>query len=175
MPTQLLSPSEALNRQFNAPAIADNDQSKKLTSTERRHGFWVGNIGLLLPYDITSEVSEGLPVCHLPNSPSWLAGMCNLRGNMAPIFDMNLLFNINLDKNTKRTQLFLKIDNEWLGVYSDKLPSRIILDTANKLDDIPPIPDELRRFVQSGYKQKDIWLDWNVKEFFAWLADKAEV
>ncbi len=170
---QLIQPSEALKGHFDSPALeANSEQPKKLGSIERRHGFWVGNIGLLLPYDMTCEVSAGLPVFHLPNSPIWLTGMCNLRGNMAPMFDMSLLFDINVEQNTKRSQLFIQIDDEWLGVYSDRLPARVLLDKNNKLNGVPPIPDELHSFVHSCYQQTDVWLDWDITGFFSWLAEQ---
>ncbi len=128
MPTQLIQPSKALSGQFVSPAVEEGIQSEKLASTERRHGFWIGNIGLLLPHKMISEVSEGLAICRLPNTPHWMSGMSNLRGEMVPVFDLSLLLNIQTEKETKRKQLFLKIDDEWVGIYSDRLPARILLD-----------------------------------------------
>jgi len=173
VPTQLIQPSKALNGHFDSPAAESDYQSRKSVTTERRHGFWVGNIGLLLPSDITSEVSEGLAICRLPNTSRWMVGMCNLRGNMVPVFDLGLLLDIHVEKDAKRKLLFLKIDDEWVGVYSDRVPTRIILDEANRLNDIPPLPDELRAFVHTCYQQKDIWLDWDIKNFISWIAEKA--
>jgi len=172
VPIQLVQPSEALSGKFDSPAVEENYQSKKMATIERRHGFWVGNIGLLLPPDIISEVSEGLAICRLPNASRWLVGMSNLRGNMVPVFDLSILFNLQIEEIENRKLLFLKIDDDWVGVYSDRLPVRINLDKEKKLNDIPPVPSELRSFVKMGYQQTDIWLDWDIKDFFSWLAEQ---
>jgi len=172
MPAQLISPGEALSGQFDSPAVETNYRAKKAVSTERRHGFWLGNIGLLLPFEIISEVSEGLAICRLPNTPAWMVGMSNLRGNMVPVFDLGLLLGIQTEKNSDRKQLFIKIEKEWVGVISDRMPSRIILNKENKLDELPPVPDELRTFVHTCYQQTDIWLDWDIQGFFSWVAER---
>jgi len=172
MPVQLISPGAALNGSFDSPAAEENYQSKKTVSAERRHGFWIGNIGLLLPKESISEVSVGLAICRLPNTPCWLVGMSNLRGNMVPIFDLSVLFDIQIEKSLKRTLLLLKLDEEWVGVYSDRLPARILLDSESKLNKIPPIPEQLHPFVHSAYQQTDIWLDWEINSFFSWVAEQ---
>ncbi len=73
-----LPPSQALNR----PLYRNSNESAYLTdevNTIRRLGFRIGNLGLLIAEQATSELSEVLAICPIPFSKNWLLGLMNLR------------------------------------------------------------------------------------------------
>ena len=132
----------------------------------RRHGFKLGNTGLLLPKDMTSEVADDLPLSVIPNSPAWLKGMVNLRGNIVPIIDLTILLNMNSTPESNSKQYFFKIDNEWVGIYINGLPRLLNLPPDTKLDSFPAMPWKLRPFVKDCYRYENNWLDIDLKAIF---------
>lgn len=180
--TPLVSPHEALGDQeksdlFELPSAAiEKDSLSNNDSDLRRHGFYIGNIGLLLPPEMISEVAENAIVRRLPNSMPSLVGMTNLRGNMVPVFDIAVALDILPDNanDTKsdRKLLFLQLDDEWVGLYSNGLPIRLVLDTNNRMDTIPPVPEIIKPFVYHSYKQEEVWLDFDIKGFFERISER---
>ena len=85
----LILPSLALSKKF--VGVDSNYKPNRLrhTNTEKSyHAFTIGSIGLLIPAEMTSEFSDGLAYCYLPNTNTILYGMANLRGNIIPVFDL---------------------------------------------------------------------------------------
>jgi len=147
-------------------------------SESRRHGFFVGKIGILLPNNMNCEVTENLQICKIPNSPKWFSGMTNLRGNIVPLFDLGILFNQCTDNiyahpdESERKQLFLEVNGDLVGFSSDGLPTRIMLDGSHLLETIPPAPSELEPFIVKSYKKKDIWFDLNMNDLLLWITER---
>lgn len=157
-------------------SLADLDSNlMQDASDHRRHGFVLGATGLLLPEGMMCEVRNGLPVSRLPNSPEWIIGMVNLRGNITPILDLALLLNIEVVKSTQQKQLFLLIDENWIGLYSNGLPKLLYLTPDELVSKIPTVSKELDPFVRGCYQQKLAWLDCDVKGIFSWIAEKVHV
>lgn len=95
-----LPPSQALNR----PLYRNSNESAYLTdevNTIRRLGFRIGNLGLLIAEQATSELSEVLAICPIPFSKNWLLGLMNLRGNLMPVFDLYELLKLE-SRHTKK-------------------------------------------------------------------------
>ena len=81
----------------------------------------MGGIGLLIRPDCISEVVKPPPIHPIPNTPAWLSGILNLRGNLVPAFDLALM----LDESVAYERpLLLVIDRgEWAaGVKIDGFP-----------------------------------------------------
>ena len=174
MAAPLISPLQALSGQHDTPDEQSRESHARVeqTTVTRRHGLRINNIGLLLPENSMSEISDDLPLCRLPNTPNWLCGMTNLRGNILPIFDLGMLLNIEREREAQAKQLYARIEDEWVGMVCDGLPERVILESNNKLDILPPLPDTLQPFVFAAYQQEKIWLDWDIKAFFSWVAEQ---
>ncbi len=142
----------------------------------RRHGFYVASLGLLIPNELTCELTENLQVCKLANTAHWFAGMANLRGNIAPIFDLAKLFAITVKKEKKKIKpasrklLFIKINSDWAGFYSDGLPTRVILKESDRLDGLDSVPRRLKPFISRCYQQQDIWLDCDIENLLIWIS-----
>ena len=167
--TPWLSPSDALNR-FQIPAgmIIDLPTPAR---TRARYGFRIGDIGLLIDADTVSEVMEPLPTQPLPHTADWLLGLCNLRGNLVPIYDLERLFGLQIRDPHNRMLLLIDEGEKAVGILIDGLPS--VPDLSHRLNRIPPIPTMLTNHVGDAYfKDQQIWLEFNHDSFFRALADQ---
>jgi len=168
-----MAPSEALSGQFDLQDVdnsldARTDEANKLHT----HAFVVGDFGLLLPPDSVAEVTGDLTVCRLPNTPEFLLGMVNLRGNIVPVFDMFSLLGVEKNESGDSRQLIVRIDEEWVGVDIQELPTRIMLENDEKLTQYPALPAALQPWVQTCYRKDRLWVEWDLKGFFASLAKR---
>jgi chemotaxis signal transduction protein len=177
MKTPWLTPSEALNRPLNRQADeAVTAAQESTTITVRRLGFYIGKLGLLIAQHATSELTDMLPICPIPFTAPWLQGLINLRGNLVPVFDLNIF--LQLEKPTvKKNMLLILGQGDAAGallIY--QLPLHLTFTEADKLETLPPLPASLKPFVSSGYeKNGEIWFNFDHLGFFASLATKLAV
>lgn len=142
-----LSPVEALERGFvlapgetgilslaagwENPAVFEGEQN--------RQGFLVGLLGLMIPFDEGSELTEMPPLHHLPNTPSWFLGMVNLHGRLIPVFNLLRFLNLEEETDSKRMLLVLGHDADAAGFIIDGLPQRLRWsDTEQSEADLAP-------------------------------------
>ncbi|MEH6872894.1 MAG: chemotaxis protein CheW [Candidatus Competibacter sp.] len=158
-----LEPSTALNRFKPPPGIMGG-----LAATERRrarYGFWIGDFGLLIDQDTTSEVLERWVIYPLPNVPAWFLGLINLRGNLVPIFDVKQFLQLEEGTREKRWLLILDQGEGTVGFFIDGLPQPV--STHQALPRLPPLPAVLRAHIAGGYTQDDqTWLGFEHRSFF---------
>lgn len=161
-----LNPSAALNRL--------NVQQETLAAAPAaiarlRYGFRVGAIGLLIEPDTLSEVVEKPLIYPLPNTPAWLTGLINLRGNLVPLFDLRPLLEADDGPATKQSVLILDDADAAVGILIDGLPHNP--DLSRRLQRLPPLPPLLRDHAAAAYvKDGTVWLEFNHRGFFQTLA-----
>lgn len=162
-----LLPSEALTR-FHPPEIQNESES---IERQTIFSFRVGNLGFLIPSSIHCEIIEKLPVNPLPNVEAWFCGLLNLRGNLVPVIDLTILFNLDQnDIDSKKRQLFaIDQGDKAMAFWIDGLPE-IQQDFSTPLKQLPPLPSILQRCVLGGYLQSEqIWLNVRFDELFKLL------
>jgi len=170
-----LSPHEALNRQFSRQA---GEMTRAVAQIEftRRLGFRIGNIGLLITEHSTSELSDMLAICSVPNTATWLVGIINLRGNLVPVFDLNGL--LRIAQGSERTKMLLILgEGESAGaIIIYDYPRHVTLTGEDKLETLPPLPDILSPFATAGYeKEGQLWFNFDHLSFFQAIAPKIAV
>lgn len=169
IPRRWLNPSAALSR-FKPPrgvtvGIAPIERQRT------RYGFRVGGIGLLIGQNTVSEVLEQASVYPLPNTPSWLLGVVNLRGNLVPVFDVKQLLELEEEgaAQEKRRILILDQGDKAVGVLIDGLPQTAL--TSHVIARLPPLPVALQTHVAKAYGQEGVvWLEFDHQGFFKALA-----
>lgn len=167
MSVELIAPSQALSGKFELNFSGDDfAQTSQASHSLRTHAFVIGDFGLLLPPESVAEVSESLDVCRLPNTSSYLCGMVNLRGNMVPVFDIFKLLDVEPGSKASKHQLFVKFDEEWVGMNIQQLPSRVVLDDEMKMSQAPGLPALLQPWVKTCYHHNGIWIEWDIRNFF---------
>ncbi|MGD2171785.1 MAG: chemotaxis protein CheW [Gammaproteobacteria bacterium] len=166
-------PSEALNREFVVPDAAEAPRDNEIFESRdiTAHGVLVGNIGLLLPRREVSELVNDLAVCQLPNTSSWFDGVASVRGNMIPVFDMHLLFDIAVESKRRR-MIIVGEDETAVAFWVDEMPRMVALTAEDSMTSVPPIPPLIRDHSRKYYlKDGQIWVDWDVKAFFTTLGN----
>ncbi len=170
--TPWLPPSEALNRPLNRQT---DDAIRALSQavTTRRLGFKIGSLGLLIAENAISELTGILSVCPIPNTASWLVGLINLRGNLLPVFDLNMLLGLEKGSEKKRMLLILGEGEAAGTIVIDGLPVHLMFSENDKLESLPNLPDAIKPFAISGYeKEGEIWFNFDHLGFFQSLINK---
>ena len=157
-----LSPSEALTR------FAPQNQTRRPGERQVapiRFGFRVGDIGLLVPAGMLSELVDEPDIYPLPTTPDWFPGLINLRGDLVPAFDLKKLFNMGNPGDEKPNLLVLSAKAEAVGVLIDGLP--LTVDTGRHVEQSPPLPEILRAHSQAVFlREQEIWVDFDFNGFF---------
>jgi twitching motility protein PilI len=166
--TDWLSPTAALT-QF-LPLETEVDTANLTIHTETVFGFRVGGLGFLVTSDTYCEVIEQLKVNPLPNVEPWFDGLLNLRGNLVPVIDLQLLLGDTTSADHKKQQLFaIGQGDKAMAFWIDGLPE--IQNTfLQPLKQLPPLPPILQNCVSSSYlHDKQIWFAVQFDELFKTL------
>ena len=164
----MMLPSEALTR-FK-PELHDMTLDHTEPERDVRYGFRIGSIGFLIPEKENAEILEQTHPCAMPNTPPWLKGVINVRGNLVPIFDLCQLLGLE-DEQQSEKLLILGEGNKAVGLYIDALP--MIVEKLEKVESMPPVPELLANYMHGFYMHnKDIWLDISFEDLFLELGER---
>ena len=163
-----LSPTDALTRFL--PLETEVDVTSLTLHTEAIFGFRVGSLGFLVASNTYCEVIEQLPVNPLPNVEPWFSGLLNLRGNLVPVIDLQLLLGETAATDNKKRQLFaIGQGDKTMAFWIDGLPE-IQRTFSQPLNQLPPLSGILQRCVSSGYLlEGQIWFNVQFDELFKTL------
>ena len=162
-----LEPSSALNRL--GDIVTDREKGDSLYKADLRYGVMIADIGFLIAQNTASEIIEGIDIYPLPNSAKCMVGLINLRGNVVPVFDLNLVLNAPMSASTKRLLLVLGEGEQAVGIYIEQLPQAI--NKTVILSQRPPLPLVLEKYINTAYlAEENIWLDFEYIALFKALA-----
>ncbi len=126
MNTQPDSPQDQLIRSLTR--LADRPQEDGLPDdaanaiaapTERHFGFQLGPWHCAAPAALFCELLANPNISPLPNAPSLLRGLCNVRGNLIPVFELHQL---NGNSAPQNRVLLLGRQHNAVGLLVDSLP-----------------------------------------------------
>jgi len=137
-----------------------------------RYGYKISDMNFLVPEEIVSEVIQEAKVFNLPNCPSWLEGLVNIRGNIIPVMNMDkLLKKSNYDKSTTLLVLNNIDEKQSIAIIITELP--ISLEYNESKTKINSYPDILHEYISSGFNQNNYdWVEFNPQKLFEKLAKK---
>jgi len=161
-----MSPSAALSR-IKAQPITATPESEDLLLGQRplRFGFRLGNYGLLLGEQATSEVLDPLPIYPIPNTNAEWLGLVNLRGNLVPVYDLSAILGWPRNESDKPMMLFLGKGQETIGIMIDGLPRSPNLEQP--LTRLPALPKRLLAHADLAYIDQGItWIEFDYEGFF---------
>ncbi len=173
--TPNLSPSHALNRPIIHKTTSSAFAFDEGTEISRRLGFYIGHFGFLIAQQITSELSDILPICPIPFTTTWLLGLINLRGNFVPVFDLHQLLSVPKKENVKKQMLLVLGHGDSAGaIVIDDLPIPLTFSNNDELNTLPPLPGIITPYVTKGYDKNDgqLWFNFDHHGFFESLATK---
>src|SRR5215510_10347449 len=126
-----------------------------------RQAFRIGQMHLLAPFDVSSELTEMPTVYPLPRMPANLLGLVNLHGRIVPLFDLAALFETEHMPREKRMLLVIGHGNDAAGMVIDGLPRRLVFSPNDQIIS-PALPAAAEGAVVATYVSgKDAWFEFN--------------
>lgn len=166
-----LSPTEALTR-----FVASNQRRRQptLTRAPTRFGFRIGDIGLLVPAGMLSELVEEIAIYPLPTTPGWFLGLINLRGSLIPVFDLKALFALEDEGGEESRLLVLDKEGRAVGLLIEALPQTV--EIGSPLPQSPPLPSLLQEHSHAAYMQdQELWVEFDFDGFFQAIGNRLAV
>jgi len=166
----------SLNEMDNkAPLFPENELIFQEDDTERpltRYGYKIENLNFLVPEETVSEVIQNPNIFNLPNSPSWIEGLINVRGNIIPVMNISKFLKTFKGEKPINILVFNKSDNKSaIAIMISELP--FSLEYNDSTTTIDNYPDELNEFISTGFSEGNIdWIEFNPQELFKKLAKK---
>lgn len=139
-----------------------------VADAQSRQGVRIGDVGLMLTYEDSSELTDMPALSYLPNAPVWVKGLANLHGSLVPVFDMARYLGIqpgtqSADRvakgRNKPMLLVLGHGAEVAGVIIDSIPQRLV-PTPQQQTDTDTAPALLMPHIRGAYLIDDqLWFD----------------
>ncbi len=135
-----------------------------------RFGFSMDDLSLLLMKGLYSEFIEMPAICPIPNTPTWLFGVSNLRGAVYPIFDFYFLLGLKKPPSRELGLLILDRGEKMVGFPIKGSPVSVkglLPQTENML---PSLPARLTGCISDAYFEgRKRWLEFDHEAFFSSL------
>lgn len=142
----------------------------KLEEDEVRHlryGINISNQNLLFDKSILCEATINTNVYPIPNVPSWLNGMINLRGNLIPVFKIDKFLAVDKTEDKKNKVVFVIGEGaSAVGLLINELPVAVEIDEENIESISPPdnTPEIFSDAINNTYEvDEKIWLEINIE------------
>jgi len=138
----------------------DDDKALNL-----RYGFRIGNLNFLVNQFSMCEVVKKPVIYSIPNTPSWIQGLINLRGILVPVFNIKKhLGQETEDNNKNETLIVLDKGERAFATFIETLPDSMNLDDADFSQ--TSIPDDIsetlkRHVIEANEFKEEIWLEIN--------------
>ena len=133
-------------------------------------GFTLCGVNVLMSTETICEIIKNEFVFPLPNTPGWIRGLVNLRGNLVPVFDLTKRFNIVNNDGLEKTLFVCGSDECAVGFYIEGLPSMIEIDTeltqiASAED---PAPELFKNYINGSHMSDgDHWFEIDFDNLFS--------
>lgn len=141
------------------------DDGKKLNV---RYGFRLGRINFLINKFAMCEVIKKPTIYSIPNTPSWIQGLINLRGVLVPVLNIKKLIEQTNGDEKNNTLLVIDKGERAFAAFIDALPDSINLDDNDFTKTTIPddISEILKKHITEAFQLKqEIWLEFNYDAF----------
>jgi len=170
--TELLSENlEASEGMAFELGLDENVISQDAFDDEEQYAYRLGQIAFFAPRDTLSEVIEDVNYAHLPLMPDTVLGLCNVRGNLVPVFNLHQFLDVEL-AGKKRHLLCIGDGDDMVGVLLDDMPFRVKRNECKALRSAPIVPPSVQPFISQVYIKGDqIILDYQHEDMFSSLCN----
>jgi len=147
--------SEKLQQIINKQNRALAGDDKKIDEVIQLVGFIVGEEEFSIPILSIQEIIKPIPWTRVPQTPSYILGVFNLRGSVIPLIDLRSRFGLEVQKHTDETRfIVMKNGDDVAGFVIDRLTEAIRMPKH----DIGPAPEtisEAESMIDGVGKQAD--------------------
>ncbi len=117
--------------------VSDKDQQS--TELLQLVGFQLGNEEYGIDILKVQEINRVTDITKIPQSPDFVEGVINLRGNIIPIIDLRKRFHMPEREHDRQTRIVVgEIDDRTVGFIVDAV-SEVIRLPVNTVEPPPPI------------------------------------
>ena len=89
--------------------------------------FKLGEEHFAVETDKILSINDMMNITKVPKAPNYIKGLINLRGSIKSLVDINLLLNIDSNKEQNNI-IILKVDDEELGITVDEVEEVIDIE-----------------------------------------------
>lgn len=150
-------PHAALN---DAAAIQLQQQEKNIDQRITTLGYHCAGWNFLVCNGVMAEVLPLPKLNTVPRSPNYCWGICNIRGNITPVFDLSEKLTGSSEFQARDTFYVLlqgKGANR-VGIVVNRIPRSMHFNSTNKAAQVSHLPEELHEYVKDIYLQEnDVW------------------
>jgi len=91
-----------------------------------------------LPITKVQEINRLVPITKLPQTPSFMEGVINLRGRVIPVIDLRKRFQLSTAEHSDDTRIIIvEVKGQTVGVIVDAVTEVVRLSAAN-IEPPPP-------------------------------------
>ena len=166
----MLMASEALSLSSPTSVVRDGVCSDE-QMLQKRHGFFVGEIGVLIPEETEAQLVENMPFCHLRTKQNWFLGIVGFHGLMVPLFDLSIMINSKHLKIEQSKILIIGSKDKSIGVLVESNPTKLTLHENQAVSLDLQFPELLGRSVSKMYKADSIWIEMYWENLFTNLGE----
>jgi purine-binding chemotaxis protein CheW len=129
--------------------IQNNDTELEKDQLKQLVGFVISDEIFGVDILMVQEIIRGAVITPIPNSPDFVEGVINLRGNIIPVIDLRKRLNLYLEdqSNDKNWVLLLDVDNRITGFVVDRVTQVLKIEP----DQIEPPPEIVVAGLKSQY------------------------
>src|SRR5689334_9766240 len=118
--------------------MPENPQRHRPDTHKNLVGFIVGDVHYAIDISRVREIVNPLPVTSLPHTPGDVAGVADHRGEVVPVIDLRVRFNLERREEQRGTKwILVTIGNRVVGLIVDAVTE--VFGARN--DDIRPTPE----------------------------------
>lgn len=161
------SPHNALEDAASIPFdLAANEQVDAKIITL---GYQCADWNFLVCHAVMAEVLPLPKINPVPRSPSYCWGICNIRGNITPVFDLSEKLT-GESEFKPRDNFYILLQgsaNNSIGIVINKIPKSMHFEQAQLI--VPPsyLPENLNEYIQDNYCQnEEVWHELDVVDLF---------
>ena len=149
-------------------AIPLADESSAADESKKRfYGFKLGKLSLLLDNQVHSEVVENAEIMPIPLMPQYVLGLCNVRGNLVPVYDLYNKFEIEVEKQHSGRVLVLGENENMVGIQIEEMLVSLAFEDFDYIEKIPSLHSQLNEHVTECYKKDGkYWFGFNYVTLF---------
>lgn len=143
---------------FGPKILDDKNCNSKLTNLDFKVvSFELGSDHYLVDIMQVKEIRKSSNFTYVPNVKKYVAGLDNLRGEIIPIIDLRIMFNLEFNKKDLEDIMVLKNEDLLIGVIVDKINNVFSIDSSLIQDPHPVLSqDSLINYIKGvvDYNEK---------------------
>jgi len=107
--------------------------------------FKLGNEEYAINIVNVQEVIHMLHTMEVPQMPSFVLGVINVRGEIMPVFDLRIKFNLPIEGFSKKARIIvISTENEKISFVVDEILETLRIDSS-RIDPAPPIKMNIKK------------------------------